>query len=122
MTSAVAMKTPKAIVLLRGDNVYTFADICKMREKCCGKKRKELLFRESKATPGYGMFVLKEVPCAYEDECRQLSDKRIDQSEEYTVRVVNSGHATAQGSGKPDTSGGWIPQLSFGNRYKEVLM
>jgi len=35
---------------------------------------------------------------------------------------VSSYHADTQGSGKPDTTGSWIPQVSFGNRYKEVLM
>ena len=99
MTSAVAMKTPKAILFLEDDNVYKFEDMIRVLDECCN-----------------------QAPCGHEDECKQLFNKRIDQSEAYTMGKVSSYHADTQGSGKPDTSGSWIPQVSLGNRYKEVLM
>ena len=56
-------------------------------------------------------------------QCTKEFDYQCDTRTGWSWRMdKHSDHANAKGSGKPDTSGSWIPQLSLRPRYKEVLM
>jgi len=57
------------------------------------------------------------VSCEYSGDCNWMFDEqvRLRVTGSWKLEAKGGSHATAQGSGKPDTTGSWIPTLTLPN-------
>jgi len=62
------------------------------------------------------------VSCEYGGDCNWMFDEQVRLRDTCSWKLESRGsdHADAKGSGKPDTTGSWIPTLSI-KGYKDTI-